>query len=593
MKDFHIEKIIVHNRAPFEHLELNFSDNTINILSAVNGGGKTTIMSHIVDAFYELARSAFPGTFEGKENKYYRVSSTIYQLDFNAPSLFYMRCSVDGAARDYIDARMPEGADAFYEDAVKLDNKIDFKIINNIIKESNNVKYWSTSHRGKAQDLFANNIMTYFPAYRYEEPGFLNDLYQVNIKHQLSGKFTGTLSNPIEVITGLKELANWLMDLILDSKLEVKQQQLVPQTNQKIVLPTNTDITFNNMNRIISSILNGKGIENGHFGIGNRHMGGLRIQIVGNNQSSVYPSIFNMSSGESAALTLFGELLKQYDQIKPNSHIQEAKGVVLIDEIDKHMHIKLQKEVLPILFSFFPNIQFIISTHSPFVTLGLASSRVLKERTILFDLDNGGIERKVEEIDEYNLVYEMMISENDRYKDIYEEIAMNSSDKLQIITEGKNTEHIEHAISVLDNSLFERIEFVKGIEDRTGVSQLKAAYETMLSVKSPSKYLFIFDCDASEKVRNLVENERMQVFTFSQDDSPNKKIQRGIENLYPADFFTDELYTVEFAPTGVETKKPDKKKILAKVKNVHDKAFFELFQPLIDEIKTIVFSTDS
>ena len=50
MKDFHIEKIIVHNRAPFEHLELNFSDNTINILSAVNGGGKTTIMSHIVDA---------------------------------------------------------------------------------------------------------------------------------------------------------------------------------------------------------------------------------------------------------------------------------------------------------------------------------------------------------------------------------------------------------------------------------------------------------------------------------------------------------------------------------------------------------------
>ena len=40
---FYLEKAIFVNRAPFEHLELNFKENGINVLTAVNGKGKTTI----------------------------------------------------------------------------------------------------------------------------------------------------------------------------------------------------------------------------------------------------------------------------------------------------------------------------------------------------------------------------------------------------------------------------------------------------------------------------------------------------------------------------------------------------------------------
>lgn len=56
---FFIEKMIFHNRAPFKHLELNFKDKDIILLNAVNGGGKTTVLSHIVDAFYELKPCEF------------------------------------------------------------------------------------------------------------------------------------------------------------------------------------------------------------------------------------------------------------------------------------------------------------------------------------------------------------------------------------------------------------------------------------------------------------------------------------------------------------------------------------------------------
>ena len=46
-----VEKCIFINRAPFEYLEIDFLQNGINVLSGINGNGKTTILSHIVDAF--------------------------------------------------------------------------------------------------------------------------------------------------------------------------------------------------------------------------------------------------------------------------------------------------------------------------------------------------------------------------------------------------------------------------------------------------------------------------------------------------------------------------------------------------------------
>lgn len=51
-----LKKAIFINRAPFDKLELNFDNSNIFLLSGVNGKGKTTILSYIVDAFYELAK---------------------------------------------------------------------------------------------------------------------------------------------------------------------------------------------------------------------------------------------------------------------------------------------------------------------------------------------------------------------------------------------------------------------------------------------------------------------------------------------------------------------------------------------------------
>ena len=50
-------------------------------------------------------------------------------------------------------------------------------------------------------------------------------------------------------------------------------------------------------------------------------------------------------------------------------------------KIETHLHVELQKDVLPILTELFPNLQFIISTHSPFV---ISSA----ENAVIYDLEN-------------------------------------------------------------------------------------------------------------------------------------------------------------------------------------------------------------
>ena len=54
----------------------------------------------------------------------------------------------------------------------------------------------------------------------------------------------------------------------------------------------------------------------------------------------------------------------------------------MIDEIDAHLHISLQRKILPFFIKSFPNIQFIVTTHSPFV---ITSSN---KDTVIFDLTN-------------------------------------------------------------------------------------------------------------------------------------------------------------------------------------------------------------
>lgn len=79
-----------------------------------------------------------------------------------------------------------------------------------------------------------------------------------------------------------------------------------------------------------------------------------------------YLKINQLSDGEKCTIALFGDLARRMALANPGrENPLEGTGVVLIDELDLHMHTSWQRKVLGVLKKTFPNIQFIITTHSP------------------------------------------------------------------------------------------------------------------------------------------------------------------------------------------------------------------------------------
>jgi predicted ATP-binding protein involved in virulence len=73
-----------------------------------------------------------------------------------------------------------------------------------------------------------------------------------------------------------------------------------------------------------------------------------------------------LSDGEKGLLAMVGDLARRLAIANPGlENPREGSGVVLIDEIELHLHPKWQREVIPALRRTFQNCQFIVTTHSP------------------------------------------------------------------------------------------------------------------------------------------------------------------------------------------------------------------------------------
>lgn len=98
-----------------------------------------------------------------------------------------------------------------------------------------------------------------------------------------------------------------------------------------------------------------------------------------------------LSDGFSAVLDIIMNLILRMEKNREGLSYNK-EGIVLIDELETHLHIGLQKKILPFLTSFFPNIQFIVTTHSPFVINSI-------ENAVIFDLEK---KIKLEDLSAYS-----------------------------------------------------------------------------------------------------------------------------------------------------------------------------------------------
>ena len=94
--------------------------------------------------------------------------------------------------------------------------------------------------------------------------------------------------------------------------------------------------------------------------------------------------IEQLSEGYKIVIAMVADLAARMAEANPEmENPLNTSGIVLIDEVDLHLHPRWQREILIQLTEVFPNLQFIVSTHSPIIVVGAAEiAQVVNLNTI-------------------------------------------------------------------------------------------------------------------------------------------------------------------------------------------------------------------
>lgn len=161
-----------------------------------------------------------------------------------------------------------------------------------------------------------------------------------------------------------------------------------------------------------------------------------------------------LSDGFSAAIYILADILMRMDKgwlLKDTVLDKTIEGVVLIDEIETHLHLELQRSILPFLTEMFPNLQFIVTTHSPFVVNSLESA-------VIYDLENktlvkGGLsnvtyEGIVEGYFRADTLSEVLRNKFERYKTLITQSMLSDDDYDEIMSLEQYLDEIPDYLSI-------------------------------------------------------------------------------------------------------------------------------------------------
>ncbi|MEZ8816334.1 retron Ec78 anti-phage system effector ATPase PtuA [Vibrio cyclitrophicus] len=117
-----------------------------------------------------------------------------------------------------------------------------------------------------------------------------------------------------------------------------------------------------------------------------RSSGRAEIRLINENTNI---NINQASKGQHVYISLVADIAKRLIQLNPLlKNPLNGQGIVLIDEIELHLHPEWQRTILEKLTKTFPNIQFIVTTHSPMVLSGIKKNKI---RTLGTDSDDRNI----------------------------------------------------------------------------------------------------------------------------------------------------------------------------------------------------------
>lgn len=164
-------------------------------------------------------------------------------------------------------------------------------------------------------------------------------------------------------------------DLLLKYLTHIKINELLAEKDENFDEASRAAKLFNTFHSLLIEVFEDKNLK---LDFNTKTFGDYNFKINITNRDLF--DFNTLADGYSSVLKIIVELILRMQSVENTILIPDIEGLVLIDEIDAHLHVELQKKIMPLLTTFFPKIQFIVTTHSPFVLNSI-------EGAIVYDLE--------------------------------------------------------------------------------------------------------------------------------------------------------------------------------------------------------------
>ena len=343
-----VDRIEIKNYKGFENCNIDFHPK-MNVFIGNNASGKTTILN----AISKSAASIVPRVIS-------RNAVSITNEDINYKALFaYIIGHISHFTEDDINFQTFTHAGIVTEDAKLISAKI-----------SKDISTVASNFKKKIQvSPITIPIIKFYSANR--------------------GSFSYSYSEGIIDIYDISQLETW--SNIMQSSLSYGKFSHWFYQNETDELRLQRDYKdFNAQSPALRDVRKALALAFKELGYGDYSLVSKQIKRAGN--SKLTPALFlknnktlkeenldKKSDGEKAIITLISDIAYNLSIAKDfavDNDFLKSSGIVIIDEIETHLHPKWQREILPILLKLFPNIQFFVATHSPQIVASVPSDSV-------------------------------------------------------------------------------------------------------------------------------------------------------------------------------------------------------------------------
>lgn len=534
----YVKRVQIQNYGPIDILDIEFpfADDKPKpvLLVGENGSGKSILLSHIVNGLVYAKSVSYSNTPEVDPGKAFKLWSSSYIKIGNEFSSARVDYESQLYAEELVILRAKQERQNMPED---LSIQGNFRTLWESLSDNDFGRFSTNMQNDAAQvaqvkEVFSKNCVLYFPHNRFEEPAWLDE-ENLRFQVQLSDdrRYFNSTNRNIISYSPLRNNQNWFFEIAYDrGVLELQEHRSLITRHIKgkpvgllLVQPTYSgDATnvFQIANDIVREITR---FSDGQLGIGDRW--DRTVAVVSETEGLTGPNVFQMSSGETSLLNIFLSILRDYDMCEiAISSAEDIRGIVVVDEIDLHLHAKHQYEVLPKLVEMFPKVQFVVTTHSPLFVLGM-NKAFGDDGFAIYRLPEGQ-PISPEEFSEFGAAYQAFTETRQFNDDMRREI--ENAQKPVVFVEGKtDVQYITTAAELLGKGeLLASIE----LKDGGGSGRLTNRWkhrQSISDVASDKKVLLLYDCD----VRGG-DDASGNVFRRIIPKQESYPIQKGIENLF-------------------------------------------------------------